>query len=281
MNRAEELVERYDYAIVDRAGLASEPWHDEMPLIPLVPKVLRSDAEKMPALLALKSLKKPHLALLDSNLEEAEKKPFVNFMSCLLILRSGTEEKSIIHHLMAHLVLHTPQDDVLLRYYDPRVFPHLWEILRPSQMLSLYGPVKVWAFRFQNEWVGQRAPRSETVKQYWSVTAEQREKLDRVMLINEILALRKMKMDRPWYDVEEYEDARIKVGAALERARRDYGLRAESDLTQFALDTLAYGENFHLHPRIRGLLQEMQKKRMSYIAATANVKETDWAQIAV
>jgi hypothetical protein len=274
-----ELLSRFDYAIIDRAALCTEPWQDEMPLKPLVPRTLKGDAPKMPALLALKSLTKQQIEILDDNLVEAVKKPAVSFMSCLLIA-PGIKTESLIHHLTQRLVLHTPQGDVLLRYYDPKVFPHLRGILSLPQMRSLYGPVQIWAFRFQSEWIERETPLSELSKLYWSATAEQRNKLDNVMLVNETLSLWLMKTGRPWRDVKEYEDALLDVGVALEQAKRDYKLDKESDLSQFALDALAYGGHFHLHPRIQELLRKMQELRLSYISATGSVNETEWAAVA-
>jgi len=275
----ETLLARHDYAIIDRAALADESEMDGLPVEPLVPKIMQGDADKMPGLVPLEP-GAAHMEMLVYHLECVEQGLGPCLLSCLLAAPDTTPER-LGAHLTNRLILHSPRDGIdLLRYYDPRVFQNLERILTPKQLRALYGPVTEWTFRFQEEWISLPAPEvTGVMPQLWAVRANQHEQLNRIILLNDVLARRKNSLDRPWHDLGEYQSAAQTADEALEAAQNRYRL-SKADSITFARHALEHGKHFHRHPRIQTLLRvARQCKEMPYVASSGMLDARTWAVI--
>jgi hypothetical protein len=281
MTNYQELLSRHHYAIVDRSAWLPE-WVSELPLRPLVPEILRSKADKMPALLPLKPDNAPYTELLCENLELAEKDPSLHVLSCLLnVIVSETPPEKLECHLQEKLLLHNSRGCAFLRYYDPLVFAHLKRILWPEQMRTLFGSVKRWTWRFQNEWITEFPPEvTRGIPRFWVAHPEQHARLEHVIYINNALSRYTVQTRRPWSSRIEYENAIECSERAIEVAKRQYGLGDKKDLIAFALHALLYGTDFHLNPRIQTLLEEILRENPpDYAIAAAGIDAQEWDEI--
>jgi hypothetical protein len=277
-----ELLAQHNYAIVDIATVDPAPWHKELPLEPLVPQDLRGDADKMPALLPL-TPGEPYMERLQSNLEEAEGDPASHVLSCLLAVAPQTSPTTVQWHLRNNLILHSPRGErALFRYYDSRVFVHLNRILNPERIRALFGPIQTWTYRFQNQWHSATAPEiNGIIPRLCSATAPQRDKLDRVILVNKVLNQWQQKLGRPWRGQEEYTACAERTDQAMETASQTYQLHEAADLTAFATHTLQYGTYFHQHPKIQRVLDKTKPNgNTGYSNLAGTLNEHDWAAIA-
>ena len=283
MTKHRDLLARHSFALIDRAAVHQRPWHDSLPMLPLVPRELRSDESDMPALLALNP-DEPYFDLLEQNLISAEENPSEHFLSCLLVVGHSVNIKILTAHLTSRLVLSSPQGKVFLRYYDHRVFPHLVRILSQPYLKSLFGPheqVVQWTYRFQNDWITVPAPdTSNGVAHYWYANAETREKLEYTGLINSVLRKYSRQLKRPWQSPEEFEKYIDSAETAILLGQRLYHLSATEDLVAFGLHALKYGADFHrLDPIQRILHDEARRKLGDYAFTTEGFTHDEWAQI--
>jgi hypothetical protein len=285
----QELLTRHDYALVDRAAIVRESWHENLPWVPIFSHSLRHDVEKCPLLLPLQSLEKPQLAHLCDNLLVAEKQPKFRLFSSLIKVPPDTKQTSLEWHLRKILELHIPRPNVfaLLRYYDARVFPHLYRILktapRPNILYALFGPITTWTFLFQNEWISVErptVPEGANIPKYWAVEAKTWHQIERIGLLNATLRDFIGEINRPWSVLAEYNAIAEKADRALEIARNEYQLTDDDDREAFAMQSLMYGRHFYQHPRIQTLLHDAQQNQTSYASASALLGEQEWATIA-
>jgi len=217
-----DLLTRHSYAILDRTGLYKESWHQTLPTISLVPRALRSDTQKMPALLPL-GYEVPYLEPLAEDLSAADENNSRSLISCLLTVPPETDPERLQWHLTDRLVLRSPQGRAFLRYYDSRVFLHFDRILHPAQAMSLYGPVEQWTVRFQKDWITLPAPDiadMQTVPLVWQVNASQREGLDRVGTVNLALTYWREEVGRPFADLNEWRALAAKADASIAQDQR-------------------------------------------------------------
>ena len=285
-----DLVEQYggalaahDYAIVDRALVRI---HDvglpkNMPLQPLVPVRLNSEANDMPGLVPLDP-EAPYFVELCASLALAEDDPRENILSCLLKIDKGITQYALARHLTKILIRYSPQGQSRFRYFDPRVFAHLERILDLEQYLALFGPVKTWTLRFQNGWASIERPALENIlSASLHADAEQRERLDIIGPINDALERWRYQLKQPWRDLEEFRQAAVQAERAIFTAKNQYALSHPDDLSAFALDSLAHGERFYTHPRIQSMLEDAKNPDGNpYHIASRFIKPDEWAVIA-
>jgi hypothetical protein len=278
--KPEELLCQHNYGLVDRSALREEAWHKALPLIPIVPKMLRSDEEKMPALLPFDP-NESYMALLADNLEQAAKAPSKHLFCCMLDVMPNVSQSHLLQHLKRHLVLtcmHGPiWNRYFLRYYDPRVMPHLVRIFRPAQIRSLLGVVTKWTIRFQREWIALPLPDEGPARSFWGVDTEQESRIKRILTLNRVLTNWKEQRGSPWANYEEYTDAIDYVEKAVDCAQKRYGIYDEDEISLFAFHALKHGCEFHFHSIIQTHLSRMQRGK--YSRTVAGMGEQEWKQI--
>jgi hypothetical protein len=289
---SEQLLAEHDYALVDIGMLYADYWHAELPLERLVPELLANEAHLMPGLLSLKALNEEQNRRFINNLREAAQGRETCLISSLFNAPDANAEE-LKTHLTNRLVLRSPQGKAYFRYFDSRAFIHFERILSPEQIAVLYGPITLWTVSFLlDEWLQIKAPKGKNTSsentsdkntsENLSVSAEQREQLNRVSFVNEALNEFKFKTGHSWSSVADYHVQAAQVDRAVAIAMRDYHLTSPNDITNFGIHALLYGEHFHLSPRIQALFQEVETDRyLSYSsAATHNVSDEEWAAVA-
>ncbi|TJZ78714.1 DUF4123 domain-containing protein [Chitiniphilus eburneus] len=273
------LLAQHHYAIVDRAAVNPAPWHQGLPLHPLVPSPLQSDADKMPALLPLGALTAPQRELVCDNLLAAQQGEDDVLLACLLEAPTA-DFGQLMQHLTTRLLLRAPQGRALLRYYDPRVFAHLSWILNREQLAELFGPITRWTCYLKGSWTHLPCAQTPVPGRYWGVDRQQRLQLDRVGLINTALSC-ELASDHPgWADLAALAIAARQADAALSTAQQRYGLQDEADLIEFASHALRHGAVFHLDDRIQQLLARVRAGQTTYADACALIEAPEWAGIA-
>ena len=274
------LLAQHDYALVDRDAHHPDDYSD-LPLIPLVPEQLRSDADLMPGLLALKSLDDATTARLIENLQATQANGEDRLISSLLVAH-GIDQATMQKHLESRLDTASLQGRFLLRYYDPRAFIHFERILTLPWLRGMYGPICGWTIPFQDAWLTLPAPEVGLTVSAWVVTTEDRRTLDRVGPVNMALKAFGKHLGRPWRDLAEYADFAAEADKALITGVQECGLKSADDLIAFAAHTLIYGEGFHQYPCIQRLLEKVREDRnFGYSGgAITMVSQQEWASIA-
>lgn len=280
-----ELLAGYDYAIIDQALVfkADLPWYRNLPLRPIVPYGMEGDAAAMPALLRIT----PDAPWLD---DLARSLPRV--ISCLMHVQDRNQEDFLFSHLLNHIVVYAHKTERhLLRFYDVRVFPHISRVLKPGQMIALFGPIRRLSFLFQNREIVSHTPPPEVepgghIPAFWQIRNEQYDRLMRTESIHELMTWYEWeyKLDT-WPNYAAYAEAHAHIERAMEYAIQEYGLRAMNDAQRFSQHTLKYGERFHLHPLILDLMDALPPgdapgSRKGYAEASSKLTEAEWAHVA-
>ena len=251
MSYYSRLLACHQYALIDRVCLFPEPWHETLPLTPIVPKELKSNTDTMPALLALDPDAPWHQDLL-KHLSVMERKGWKPIISCLLAVPEGVNPKLLVLHLQNRIIVHSPKRRAILRYYDSHIFSHFQRILHPNQLQALYGAVSQWTIRFENgagiEWISEPAPFiTENVPKYWFVSAEQRAALDRIGAVNQALDIWRIKT-RPWENLAEYRDMAVRMDAIVAEEQRKRPDADEETIAFSAVKSLQKHQNMPLQP---------------------------------
>jgi len=236
-----DLLQRHSHAIVDWEGVSKQPWHETLQMMPLVPKTLRSDEEKMPALLLLGG-DAPYLEDVAKDLRIAHENGFKPLVSCLLTVPPEIDPKRLQQNFTKHLVLQNPRGRAFFRYYDPLVFLHLDRILRQYQLMRLYGFAINWTVRFQKDWITLPAQQVEDFKGYplslVMVNTPQQEGLDRIGTVNLALKLWREKSRRPFADLDEWRALAAQADACIAQEQKRSPDAWEEDLARHARNRL-------------------------------------------
>ena len=277
----EALLARHDYAIIDCASIPDENKIDGLPSELLVPYEMRGDTALLPALLPLKA-GAPYMKTLADAFDAADAGVGGYPLACLFEA-PGVKPGGLKVHLTDRLMMHSPRGGKdFLRYYSPRIFLQLARILTPEQRRTLYGPIQVWTFHFQQQWHSWPAPEvTGIVPKFWSVKTEQRDQVARLSLVTKALADYTKQRDRPWRDIDEYYARTKEADQAIIIARDGYRLRDADDIAAFTVHALTYGEYFHQHPAIQARLREVKANgHTGYLFAVADLDAAAWAAIA-
>ncbi|KAF1016758.1 MAG: hypothetical protein GAK31_00016 [Stenotrophomonas maltophilia] len=141
MHLDHRMFERHQYALINPLQIDRRIirlW----PCEPIVPKELRGQRNLFPYLLQLDEMAADaRLVALDDTVNyarEHERSPF----SALLVCQAGSDH--LRRHLARMMVRKIEGEQMLFRYYDPRVWNALRWILSPSQLDALLGPIQSW-----------------------------------------------------------------------------------------------------------------------------------------
>lgn len=277
------LLTCHTHAIIRWTTVIHEPWHEKLPVHPLVPNYLRSDTDVCPVLLALDETNDAQKEQLYWNLVEAAKNPDKHLFASLLNVPPQKTTKSLIHHLTDKVIMNAhspPGKKLLIYYYMSYVFPHLWRILPDVRIRQLFGFIQAWTIPFQNKWTTFAPPQTtEGIPQYWAAGEQQVENILRIGLINQVLENIR-KPDTPWASLEDFHTEAEKIDRALIHARQHYQMQDKDDLIAFGEHTIQYGADFHHHPKIQALLtQTVEKKGWGYAPESLKLTEEDWLAI--
>ena len=278
------LIARHDYAIVDLFKLFPEPWHEEFPIVRLLLNLKREYNRFAPGLLSLKALDGKQLERLDKNQKLAETGGEQRLIANLFTA-PGASEKKVEAHLKVLNIPDVPEPEgkTWLGYYDPRAFLHILRVMDTPSLRCFYGPIQTWTVFINDEWREFTKPEHERTPAWWHLSAEQWLRLSRTGIINMALAKHKANTALTWQDIDEFNALSEQADRAIVIAQVNYHLKTPNDLSEFAMHSLLYGENFHRHPRIQHLLEEVRIRgeASSYADATrARMRKEDWASVA-
>ncbi|MDR0702841.1 MAG: DUF4123 domain-containing protein [Azoarcus sp.] len=276
------MLAQHGYAIVNTGGMReddSKALQAAFPISPLVPGSLKSDAAEMPVLLAIDHLDDGQRKALLARLKKVEEKNNAHDWPACLIDAPEATHKGLALHLTRRLVLDSPRGKIFLRYFDPRVFPHLVRILPPERVCALFGPIQTWTIPFQKTWRSYKRPEITGIVplHWWADAGQAGYILDGITLTNAVLLRWCAYLGR---DITPagFDSLAAHIDRAL-LAARHYGLHTKSDITAFALHAIKHGEHFHRHPRIQRLLEKIRQQKTRYETATARFGKRDWAEI--
>jgi len=279
-----EFLRRHTHALVKWTAVVSEDWHKELPVHPIVPKTLIADTDCCPVLLDLAELNNAQMDRLYWNLVEAEKYSYRHLLSSLLYVPPEVSTKSLVFHLTNKVIPdahHTTGQILVLNYYMPMVFPHMWRIFSPERIRQLFGPIKEWSIPFQNEWTTFTPPETTgVIPRYWSATNEQVQSVLRIGLINQIFEYRMEATGMRWANLDEFHADATKLDQILVFAEQHYQMRDKDDLISFGLHAMLYGTDFHRHPKIQEMLKDVAQKGWGYTPNSMDLTEEDWQAIA-
>jgi hypothetical protein len=231
------LLAQHHYAVIDLTIIGAEDWHRELPLQDIVHPEMRGDIGRTPKLLPLKA-DAPYMGWLVENIEAARAGKEEYLFSCLLVAPE-TPPDAMMGHLKKHVVFDSPQGLAILRYYDGRVFPHLLRMLDIYSLGGLFGPIKTWTFRLLDEWISVQPPETQTVRTYWKLPRDVRERLDRILQINQTLHAWQRRYKRPWKNLDEFQAISDFAEETLREIQHNAQLQDEDAQNAFVLNAIA------------------------------------------
>jgi len=282
----QDLLQRHTHAVFDWTAVVPDDWHQELPVEPLVPRYFRNtDDDFFPVLLTLEELSDTQMRRLGENLEEAARRPYMLIPACLLYVDPDVHSKALVHHLTDKLMLEGPgrkkAGDRLIRYYYGGIFLHLLRILPPPRVRQLFGPVLKWSIPFQKEWISFMPPQTtEVIPRFWTTTdEEQSQRIERIGILNDVLKSWRERTGHRWDSVDALHADADKLERLLLSGVTRYRIRVYEDQFLFGLHSLLYGEDFHEHPKIRQIMQTVQKEGWGYAGGCMEITEEGWEEI--
>lgn len=213
-------------------------------------------------------------ALLAEAVEENQPQPLTEGLGrriCAFLV-SDAEPEKLLRHLGLQALVTRQGQKVLLRYYDPAVFPQLWQVFQEEQQARLLGPVSAWWCLDQAQtWQKFAAPAQSGRGRLW-LQMQQWQALDDVGLCNRVF-------NDYWQEKEIADPAWFaRIRSALQRAR-SLGFVRETDLLVYAGHALRYGSEFDRHPKLRAAI-DGRTAGESYLSLIADLDENDWQSVA-
>jgi hypothetical protein len=164
---------------------------------------------------------------------------------------------------------------LLLRFYDPAVFPQLLFILEPRQQIKLCGRIKRWALLDGNGDLFCHHNTADPCPVYvgtLGITQQLEDQLYCIGINNQVIkAYRK---DHPTNKVNECEMLNHLMPCLLRLISQ--GFKDNELLVEWAKIAIDYGANFDLHLQIQEKLKTM-KTRYDFPALLNLIKQTDWS----
>lgn len=265
------LLEHHAYTLVDRA-LVDEVPHD-LPLIALAPAFMEGDIGRCPGLVVLHELSAAqHVALLEHL--EAQSAAGETPIICAL-LASQADVQTVRAHLINRLseIRGANGRRSQFRFYDPRVFVQLPDILDGATLAALFGPIERWTYFLSGAWHSELKP-ANAATPLFNLSPPAPTLLGRVGIVNRVLT----QLPAP-PDPAGWRAMRLRIDALVARAQTRHRLRGTDDLVQFALHGVCVHERFDSHPRIAALIAGLQEHDMAYLDAAALLDEDDWQRI--
>ena len=271
------LLFQHRFAVIDQfqfVDYQQDGLFDELCPVPLVPKGMEGDADKLPLCVNLTALPDEVRDRWWAKLETARQEGELPVFGALL------EASVPFPHMQAHLVRsliclgRSKPWNFLLRYYDPRVFAHLCWILQAEQRKLLFGPITRWTWCHEGQWhttenpdtSDRQMPLLTTPTQWWHI-----ERIGQYNRVREIAGRD---------DNCSLADQAARISTLLTRAEEVHGLVDEQDRILFAVHGLRHHACFDQHPRLIQLFEELNLDEAGYCDAAALIKPEEWQRIA-
>ncbi|MGF6348321.1 hypothetical protein [Variovorax sp. W2I14] len=263
----------HDYALINPLQVEASAW-EAWPAKPIAVPQLGTQSLVLPRLLSLRVLTDAESTTLYEQVLKWEKaNPDRPFFTALFA--TDLSEERVLNRLGSRF-LHrrTPQEHVLLRWYDPRVFCHLLWLLDKAQLAQLLGPLHVWSWRdAARVWHQYERAAIPTTFALFRPSPAQWATLGRIGVLNRILV----------YLESEYPGLQVKPAQAeqfLAQAYETWDMEDESDCRLFVEQALCIHPEIHQHPAIRERLQQVRRRECSYVGACADLDPSDLQSMA-
>ena len=259
------LLAGHQFAILNPLRLERQHWAD-LPVVSLAPPRLSSKAHAMPQLLDLATLSHERLGALLELADRWDRDSDAPFFS--LLVRSESKAELIAAHLSRQLIVRAPDgSDALLRWFDPRVMPHLHWLLTPAQLHTISGPVNGWTWRDESwSWVSRDVPEPNDATARLRLDDDQWAAVGRLGVLNR--TVRQFLRSSPALRCDNNFYRRIDTG--LRDGYEKYGLVDEVDVRLFAEHGVRY-PGIHARPEILHQLSRVRRGETSYVAACAGL----------
>lgn len=225
--------------------------------------IFQDDLQRAPMLLELSNRLPGHYALVEQSLKlaleqqaEAGAVPHI----CAWLFGPMTLER-LRSALLARMNLRYPSGDaVYLRFFDPRVMPHLARLLPPataagmpgcSSFSDLLGPLESWCQldrdgRLIEHGNVQPAPAIQDLP--LRIDEPTRQAIDRIEQINLVVRILRTRHTATGPGIDAQIDHHLVQGARA-------GLAQADDQVAYAWRAVEYGQAFTLHPALGELMQ--------------------------
>lgn len=179
------LFSTHRYALV--AAEHGEQLPNGIPAKPIARHALTDSVDLMPRLVDLNRLSDAQRAELIDVLQRATAFGGGSVLSVLLTSEATVQQ--IESHVAAIQLCRGPTGDrAWLRVHDPRVWLHLPRIFGDDAMLSLFGPITRWSVCIGGRWISTRPTNGTLPRTASRADAEQWAALERVGVVNRVLA---------------------------------------------------------------------------------------------
>jgi hypothetical protein len=200
-----------------------------------------------------------------------------SYASCIVLMASPLPLQQLAERLRARLEGLLPENmDILLRFFDPRVFEQLMVVLSTEQKQAFLGVAEHWWFvdrRGQLQEVASKFEQADSFVAPLILTAVQESGLidasepDQVAQLLQSGAPDDYQTLQPW---ERHDFIVRHMGAA-----RAVGIQATHELSLYCVLALLYGEQFATQTNWQAALQEVQEKKMGLVEAAAQIESND------
>lgn len=225
--------------------------------------IFEDDLQRAPMLLALSNRLPEHYALVEHSLKLAQEQhaePGAVPGICAWLFSNASMER--LHSAMlARLNLRYPSGEaVYLRYFDPRVMPHLARLLPPSStagtpgrssFADLLGPVEKWCQLDRDGQLiqhGHGQPVSVVQDVPLRIDEPTRQAMDRIEQVNLVVRILRVRQTAIGPGIDAQIDRYLVDSASV-------GLAQADDQIAYAWRAVEHGQAFTLHPALGELMR--------------------------
>ena len=188
---------------------------------------------------------------------------------CGFIKSTEPVERMVRHLGRRKKIKNTSDEQLFLRFYDPRVFEHLCWIFTPAQLASLMGPAEAWYWPTRcGEW--QKTVRPELKTYSLILEPQQLLSLGRISILNRILKNLHRREPSNALDITSVRQ----IESCLRRALDD-GLSEAADLQLYVFQALQFGAGIHRHPTLANALQTVRMGHSTYVGACLRINDEE------
>ncbi len=248
--------------------------------VSLAPQSLSLQTQRLPQLVWFDDIPDPLREALPKRIEYWRRKG-VTLLSALVATTASVDV--VTRHLQD--LFFAPASDhgtvALRRFYDPRVFLHLPWILDRRQMMSVMGPINVWAWpNGSGDWQYHKnddmfaLSRPSVARLNFS--QKQKVTLSRLPLINQVSE--GLSVSAPDFD----QDATFfrTVDQLLSEAK-EKGIVDDRDCRLYVTQAFQFGPDIHKHPDMEACRIKATSSTISYVEACSDLSDEMLAHYAI
>ncbi|KAF0805120.1 hypothetical protein A6D6_02505 [Alcanivorax xiamenensis] len=273
--RLDELVG----AVINPIQVPAEALKGLKPM-PLAPRSLSLQAQRLPQLVWFDDIPDLLRGTLPKRIEYWRHKG-VTLLSALVDTTASVD--AVTRHLQDLFFAPASEDGTvaLRRFYDPRVFLHLPWILDRRQMMSVMGPINVWAWPdggggWQYHKNDERFALFKPTATRLNFSQKQKVTLSRLPLINQVSEALSASMP----DFDQNAAFFRSVDQLLAEAK-EKGIVDDRDCRLYVTQAFQFGPDIHKHPDMEACCIKATSSTISYVEACSDLSDEMLAHYAV